>query len=105
DAEIPSTKAGRPIVNAAIKGVRDSDSGDLSGLKLIKTAEFSLASLVAELGAIFRLDLIRAEKLRNLAQKHQDKLLDSGMAFQKMLIDDVYVGMKAADLREAKNYW
>ncbi len=103
DDLIAGNKTLRTLVGKAICAVRDSGGVSWKAkINLSETELFELCGLIGELGAILALDLVRAEKQRDNAQKHQNSLVLGAGKFIKFLDD--YIGMKAAPLRDSDSY-
>jgi len=101
DDFIGSSKSRRAEVGRMIRSARDEKEKDWK--KKPKDRE-TLESLIAELGVIFRLDLMRAgSECKELARSHQDALLSSTLTFNRLLLQE-YIGIKASRLRDPQEY-
>lgn len=103
DDAIGEDKQLRKAIGKAMCDVRDNNSVKWGeDFELEETDLFELDGLVAEMGAILALDLIRAGDQEANAKKHQNELVCGKGKFIAFLDD--YVGMKAAALRDPNSY-
>lgn len=86
---------GRSILEA-IKS-RGKTTPVLKGLK--KEDRYLVKELIAELAAIWIVDLYRSEGKQEKVLAHQEELLTGTDSFSDILQEGVYLGMKAKDLR------
>lgn len=91
-------KIGASILNAIkIKEKLGCTSTEIT--TLVDEDLYWVQSMIAEVSAIWGLDLCRAEDKREKVLKHQEDLLTGKKGFKEIFTPGVYLGMTAQGLR------
>lgn len=91
------SKIGKSILNAIKGKTLGTTTTNFKGME--EDQLFMVQSLIAEIAAIWALDLFRSEGNQDVVLQHQEELLTGTKTFTQILTQGVYMGMKAVDLR------